>query len=345
MNTINTFDPSGVGVKNGHFIGLPFSETEANIIFLAAPWDVTVSYSAGTSRAASNIIAASAQLDLYDYSVADAWKNGIFFKNESEKWLQINDKWRKKAKKYIYFLEQGGDINQSPKMKKILAQINEICEDFKHYIFQETRHLLAQGKLVGLVGGDHSTPLGFLEALATQHQDFGILHLDAHCDLRRAYEGFTNSHASIFYNALKINNITKITQVGIRDCCQEEIDLVDNLSEKVTIFFDHQLKENSYQGESWAATCDKIIATLPDKVYISFDIDALDPKLCPTTGTPVPGGLEYQEAVFLLEKLAKSDKKIIGFDLVEVGGSAEWDGNVAARLLYKMANLFYKKKS
>ena len=337
------FNPNGVGIKNGHFIGLPFEEKDAAVVLFPVPWDVTVSYAAGTSRAPENILSASSQLDLFDLDVPNAWQNGIFMRNSNKNWLKKNDILRKKSVKYIDFLENGGDIAQSPKMKKTLATLNQFCEELREYVYQECKKLLAENKFVALVGGDHSTPLGYLQALSECHKEFGILHFDAHCDLRNSYEGFTYSHASIFYNALKINNITKIMQVGIRDCCEEEVELAKNSEGKIEIFFDQNLKSDLYNGESWDSICTKIIQTLPQKVYVSFDIDSLDPKLCPQTGTPVPGGLEYQEAIYLLKKLSLSNKEIIGFDLVEVGGSSDWDGNVGARLLYKMINLFYKK--
>lgn len=74
-------------------------------------------------------------------------------------------------------------------------------------------------KLQGLVGGEHSTPLGFIRVLSEIHNEFGILHIDAHADLRHAYEGFTYSHASIMYNALQYPQITRLVSVGLRDVC------------------------------------------------------------------------------------------------------------------------------
>jgi agmatinase len=107
----------------------------------------------------------------------------------------------------------------------------------------------------------------------------------------------------------------------------------------VAIFYDSFLKEGMNDGKSWKKQCKKIVAQLPQKVYISFDIDGLDPKLCPGTGTPVPGGLEFDQAVYLLKALVRSGREIIGFDLVEVApGESEWNGNVGARLLYKLCN-------
>ena len=196
--------------------------------------------------------------------------------------------------------------------------------------------------MVALLGGDHSTPLGLMQALATKYDNFGILQIDAHADLRDAYEGFEFSHASIMFNALKIPQISKLVQVGIRDYCEAEANLIKNSNGRVVTFFDQAIKEKQYEGASWANVCDEIIKQLPDNVYISFDIDGLDPKLCPHTGTPVAGGFEFAEIVFLIKRVVASGKKIISFDLVEVAcgdvENEEWDANVGARMLFKLCN-------
>jgi len=190
-----------------------------------------------------------------------------------------------------------------------------------------------------LVGGDHSTPLGLIQALSDKHSSFGILHVDAHADLRKAYEGFEFSHASIMYNAIKLPQISKLVQIGIRDYCQDEFDLI-NSDNRIKTFFDRDVKHNQYEGKSWSEICDSIIKELPQKVYLSIDIDGFDPKLCPNTGTPVPGGFEMEQIIYLVEKLVGSKRNIIGFDVNEVApGKDEWDANVGARLLYRVANL------
>jgi len=182
--------------------------------------------------------------------------------------------------------------------------------------------------------------LGYLKALAQTHESFGILQIDAHMDLREAYEGFTYSHASIFYNALKLPQVEQLVQVGIRDFCDEELNLVNNSDGRVKVFYDHDIKDSAFNGIQWDSYCEEIIDELPDKVYLSFDIDGLDPKLCPNTGTPVPGGLSFREAIYLIKKVVESGRTIIGADLCEVAGQGHsWDGNVGARILYKMAGL------
>src|SRR5690606_34162769 len=126
-----------------------------------------------------------------------------------------------------------------------------------------------------------------LRTLARQHESFGILVLDAHLDLRNAYEGFTWSHASIFYNALQLPQVSSLTQVGIRDFCDEEELFAQDQKNRVNIYFYRKLQRDNMAGISWIALFEEIIRRLPDKVYVSVDIDGLDPGLCPHTGTPV----------------------------------------------------------
>ena len=174
----------------------------------------------------------------------------------------------------------------------------------------------------------------------------GILQIDAHADLRNAYEGFTYSHASIMYNAIQLPSISSLTQVGIRDICDYEVSII-NTNKDIYTFYDKQLHEGTYNGKTWDTQCDEIIKTLPENVYISFDIDGLDPKLCPNTGTPVPGGLEFEQAMYLIKKVVDSGRKIISFDLCEVSpheNDNEWNANVGARVLYRLSNLMIKSQ-
>lgn len=343
---IAAFNPSGVGLRNGNFIGLPFDEQDASIVLMPVPWDVTVSYGAGTATGANNILEASTQLDLFDHDVQDAWKMGIYMRPLDESWLQKAKDLRPDAAAYIEFLEEGGDISTDVSQQQTLNKVNAACVDLKNWVKAETKSLVAAGKLVGLVGGDHSTPLGYLEMLAEHYDSFGILHFDAHLDLRNAYEGFEYSHASIFNNALKIPQVSRMVSIGIRDYCQEELDVVASQNGRVQVYFDSYVKKQVFKGNSLYSIYQNVLELLPENVYISFDIDVLTPHLCPNTGTPVPGGMEFQEAMFLLKCVLDSGKKIIGFDLSEVAGEGnEWDGNVGARVLYKLANIMGKSNN
>ena len=330
------FDPNGYAVKNGNFIGLPYNEETAKIILLPVPWEATVSYAAGTALGPSKILEASYQLDLVDWKFGNAWETPIYMAPVDPSIQALSEVTRALASQHIDNLEQAKAIDSS-----LIDQVNKNSEQLNTWVYEQTKALLKKGKKVGLVGGEHSVPLGYLKALAEEEGDFGILQIDAHFDLRIAYEDFTYSHASIFYNVLEqIPEVKQLTQVGIRDACQDEFDYVHAHSDRVTLYGMNYIREQVYsQFQSYQEICQQIIDSLPQKVYISFDIDGLDPKLCPNTGTPVPEGLEFMEAVHLLHQIINSGRIIIGFDLCEVGSASEWDGNVGARMLYKLAVL------
>ena len=336
---IAAFDPNGLGDTNGNIYGLPFDTGNAKLVILPVPWEVTVSYQAGTAKAPEAILQASLQVDLFDPFVTDAWKLGIAMKEINPQLREKSDFFREQAEEYIDQLASGIDSAGLENLKPVLAKINLACSEMNEWVKKESTLLLNQNKIVALLGGDHSTPLGLLQALAEKHNEFGILHIDAHADLREAYEGFEFSHASIMFNAIKIPQVTKLVQLGIRDYCEAELALIES-EKRITTFFDRDIRHQQFEGKNWAAICDNIVDALPEKVYLSFDIDGLDPKLCPNTGTPVPGGLELEQARYLVEKVVYSGREIIGFDLNEVApGTDEWDANVGARLLYRLANI------
>ena len=332
---IQSFDPNAPGGSSGIF-GLPFSIEHAEVVLVPVPWEVTVSYHTGTARGPQAILEASTQVDLFVNDIQDAWKLGIAMQPIPQSLLDESTKLRELSSQYIKALEGGTPVSPTD---PVLGKINEACENLNIYVKSTTQRYLREGKLVGLVGGDHSTPLGFIRALSERYDRFGVLQIDAHADLRKAYEGFTYSHASIMYNALKIPAVNRLIQVGIRDYCEEEMNVISRAMGRVVTFFDADIKASQYAGRSWDSICDQIVQQLPDLVYISFDIDGLDPKLCPNTGTPVAGGFEFEQIVYLIKKLVKANKKIIGFDLNEVApGSTDWDANVGARMLYNLCN-------
>lgn len=330
---IAAFDPNGLATTDQLF-GLPFSYEESETAVLPIPWEVTVSYSAGTAAGPRAVAEASLQVDLYDAFLKDAWKRGIFMLDADHQLETTSNKYRLLAEKHIDNLESGKTD------EGLLHSVNEACEGMVARVKELCGKVLDDGKRLALIGGDHSTPLGYMHALAERHDDFAILQIDAHADLRDAYEGFEFSHASIMFNALKIPQVSKLVQVGIRDYCEAENDIINNSNGRIATFFDRDLKAARFDGKTWKQQCEEIIAQLPEKVYLSFDIDGLDPKLCPNTGTPVAGGFEVEEVLYLLEMLVKSGKKLIGLDLNEVSpGEDEWDANVGARLLYRLCNI------
>jgi len=335
--TALSFDPDAPA-SPGSLFGLPYTVDNAKVVALPIPWDVTVSYRTGASKGPKAILNASCQVDLFDENIADAWKIGIAMDKFPAAFEKMNVTLRKKAELYIDAFTNGKDDTAS--MKKIKDEVNKRCDELRSWIKDRSLQFLKKNKIVALIGGDHSTPLGLMEAVSAQHKSFGILHIDAHCDLRNAYEGFTFSHASIMFNALKIKNMERLVQVGIRDFSQGEKKIIDNSKGRIRLFSDKSMKEKMYKGNTWQQITKSIVDQLPKNVYISFDIDGLDPKLCPNTGTPVPGGLEYHQAIYLIEQVVESGRKIVSFDINEVApGKDEWDANVGARLLYKISNL------
>ncbi len=325
--------------KVGELFGLPYSENKAEVILIPAPWEITVSHGTGTVDGAQAILEASSQVDLFVREIPNAWQMGIHMLPIEKELAEENNRYRDLASQHIALLGQEEQVIDSLEMKVIPQTINEVCEKFNIYMKSKADKLLDNGKIVGVVGGDHSSPLGLIRALNDRYEQFGILQIDAHADLRKAYQGFTYSHASIMYNALKCKNVSKLVQVGVRDCCEEEAKMISSSGGRIVTFFDDEIKEAQYLGNQWGKLCKQIIDQLPEYVYISFDIDGLDPRLCPNTGTPVPGGLDFQEATYLIKMLVKSGRKVIGFDLCEVApGSDDWDGNVGARLLYHLCN-------
>ncbi|MEY4887318.1 MAG: hypothetical protein RL767_789 [Bacteroidota bacterium] len=338
---LTDFDPNGLATGS-QIYGLPFAVEDAEVVVLPIPWEVTVSYTSGTALGPAAVKAASTQVDLWDPNVVDAYKMGLAMAPASVKLAEKSERNRERAEVYLAAVADGTE--QMASSQKLLARINEACAWMVARVRSDVETYLDRGQLVALLGGDHSTPLGYIQALADRNPGMGILQIDAHMDLRAAYEGFTYSHASIMYNAMQHPGVAKIVQVGIRDYCAEEVANAKELADRCSVFYDRDLKHASYRGINWAQQVDLIVAELPQKVYLSFDIDGLDPKLCPHTGTPVAGGFEVEQLLYLVEEVLASGRQLIGFDLNEVapGPEGDWDANVAARLLYRLANALGK---
>lgn len=341
---IKHFNPNAAALRDSDLFGLPFTADEADMVIVPVPWEVTVSYGSGTSRGPSHVLECSCQVDLLHPEYPELWKAGIATDAYPEQLELRSAELRSRAEAIIERLTDGTDIQSDPVLKAAQEEINEACEAMNRHVETAAGKLLDQGKLVGLLGGDHSTPLGFYRAHAARQEAFGILHIDAHMDFRIAYEGFTYSHASVMHNALKLPELKKIVQVGIRDYCEEEMQVARRAGSRADIYFERDNRRAQFEGTTWSQICRRIVDALPGKVHISFDIDGLDPTLCPNTGTPVPGGLSYEEAAYLLSLVAE-EREVIGFDLVEVApGEGDWNGNVGARLLFHLCGVMGRSR-
>ncbi len=339
-----SFDPDAAALEGAGVFGLPDQPESARVHILPVPFDATTSYRKGTSDGPEAILAASRQVELYDPSFGRPWKHGLHWIEADARVYTWNEDAGEAADPII---AAGGEIAGNAKLEKKLARVNAIGAELNSYVENEVARLLDAERFPVLVGGDHSVPFGAIAACARKHGQIGLLHFDAHADLREAYEGFTWSHASIMFNVVKlIPGVTKLVQVGIRDFGEREHELIRNSKGRIHTLFDADWQRAKQEGGNLRELARKTLSELPQKLYVSFDIDGLEPALCPNTGTPVPGGLSWTEALLWLEELAKCGKQVVGLDLNEVnpgepdfrGGDEEdsWDAIVGARLLYRL---------
>jgi agmatinase len=338
-----TFDPNAAAAPGSGIFGLPHSRKEARIVLIPVPFDATTSYGGGASSGPEAILAASAQVDLLDHQFGRIYEAGISMADPDSQIAETGDLARRLAEPII---AKGGAAKSDA---ETIARIDEAGAKVNRFTHGAFSALLREGKIPGLVGGDHSTPFGAIQACAGHVATLpngagglGILQVDAHMDLREAYEGFAWSHASIMWNALeRIEGVRRLVQVGIRDYCEAERDYAAAQRGRVVTHYDFDwfTRLAHGAGASLLDLCREAVDSLPRHVYISFDIDALDPALCPHTGTPVPGGLSFNAAAALLGAVVESGRTVVGFDLNEVSQGPdgdEWDANVGARVLYKL---------
>ena len=333
------FDPNDMATNGSGIFGLPFEAEESRLHLFPVPWEVTTSYGNGASRGPSAIRRASFQVDLFDIETGDAYMAGYYMHEMPEEIAHTGRELKLKAGEFLNYLEEGRQTESVP--QKIQAEINAASQKVNDWVYSRARKTLSAGKIPAVIGGDHSTPYGLIRASCEAVKgELGILHVDAHADLRVAYQGYKHSHASIMYNVMEDVRPKMLVQIGIRDFSPGEYAYIRENSSRLKTYFDAVTKRRLNRGESWQTICDEAIAHLPQNVHLSFDIDGLSPDLCPGTGTPVPGGLSWDQALALIATVAESGRKIVSFDLNEVAEQenpeSDWDGNVGARLLFKM---------
>jgi len=329
------FDPSAPARPASGLFGLDPAPGEALVHVLGVPFDATTSYRRGAAAGPRAIRRASHQVDLFDRLTGKPYEAGIWMAPDEPRVVRWNDEASVAAGRVIL---HGGAEPGDPDVELV----NHVQEELNAWVRARTDEGLAAGRLVALVGGDHSTSLGAIEACAARHPGLGILQVDAHADLRVAYEGFTYSHASILHNVLERVDTGSVVQVGLRDLCEEEHAAIAD-SARLHPLFDDEWARARARGDHLPELCERALGPLPAEVYVTFDVDGLDPSLCPHTGTPVPGGLSWHDAMLLLETLVASGRRIVGLDLNEVAPASPeedvpdgWDAIVGARLLYRL---------
>lgn len=324
------------GAVSPGIYGLPSLLEESHVVVVPVPFDATTSYGSGTADGPAAVLQASHQVDLFDRETGHPYRRGIAM----EPIPRQVQRWNREARCLARPIQdRDGDLGRGRVLREGLARVNELGAKVNEWARGRTAAHLGAGKLPFVLGGDHACAFGSIQACADAHPGLGILHLDAHADLRVAYQGFTWSHASIMYNVVsKLRSVKRLVQVGLRDLCAEEEERIRRSQGRIRAHFDADIAAHLAEGKPFATLARRIVRALPRDVYVSLDIDGLDPSLSPGTGTPVPGGLSWHQTTFLLGTLARSGRRIVGGDLCEVapGPVGEWDANVGARLLYKL---------
>lgn len=279
------------------FVDLPFASTDsktARVVFLPVPYDATMEWRTGAREGPQAIVTASPLLELYDLEV----------------------------KREIY--EVGTHV--LPELEPVLSA----PQDMVQRVYEATRGWLNKGKMVVMLGGEHSLSLGTVRAYREKFPRLSVLHLDAHTDLRDEYLGTKYGHACTIRRVVEF---CPVVSAGVRSVSLEEMKFIEEKG----------LKPFYADGEPLGReTVNRIVTALSDEVYVTIDLDVFDPSIMPAVGTPEPGGLGWYDVTGLLREVARR-KRVVGFDLVEFcpreGPSS--CAYLAAKLAYKFIGYIY----
>jgi agmatinase len=279
-----------------YFLDMPpqFADYErAKVVLLPVPYDGTSTFIKGADKAPQAIIDASDSIELYDIE--------------------------EDTSVYVHGIHTAKPVleNASP-------------EKMTQAVYERVKTCLNDGKLVGLLGGEHSVSLGAIKAVAEKYPDLTVLQLDAHADLRDCYQNSPYNHACVMR---RTQEFAKVVQVGIRNVCEEEKQFI--IPEN--IFYAHKIRCD----DAWMQ---KAIDRLGENVYLSIDLDVFDPSVLPSTGTPLPGGMTWWQVLDFISEVNKQ-RNIVGFDVVVLcPNPADKSSDVlAAVLTYKIITKVVKK--
>lgn len=281
-----------------NFLGLEVEHSRydtSRVVIIPAGFEASTSYQQGTSHGPRAIIKASQQVELYDIEMK------------------------------THFHTVGVHTLESLEFNKTPAP--KACER----VHEKTKNILKDNKWPILLGGEHTISYGLFLALFEKYPNLSIFHIDAHTDMREAYEGNPYSHASILY--LMRKKCPKTVSIGIRSMCEEEALYVKK--NKVSVYYDYQCRNKSFDPK-------ELFSHLTDQIYLTIDVDGFSPSLVPSTGTPEPGGLEFYQSLDILKRLFKQ-KEIVGMDVVEhmpIPNVLHGDFSVA-KIIYKCIGYKY----
>lgn len=244
-----------------------------------------------------------------------------------------------KASHYVEFFDE--ETNREVCFEKGICTLHKLkfknlsIEKAFQKIYDVILKEIKNDKFVVILGGEHSISNPVIKAYFEYYKEFSVLHFDAHSDLRQEYEGSKFSHASFAARVYEFN--PDIVQVGIRAQCKEEAEFIKE--NKIKTFYAYEIRQGKY-GTEWQ---EQILKVLRKNIYITFDVDFLDPSIMPSTGTPEPGGFLWEETLKMFKMLGER-KNIIGFDVVELSPKKDlpFADFITAKLIYKMLNYFVK---
>lgn len=281
----------------GNFLDLPdaYAALErARVVVLPVPYEATVSYGKGTARGPAAIIEASQQVELYDreYGCEPVWQYGVY---------------------------TAPALNLPAEPPQVMTAIATAVADYAR-----------QGKFVLVLGGEHSISLGVAQGLAAAlGGPLTVVQIDAHCDLREAYDGTPYSHAAVARRLLELPGVEQVLQLGIRSLDISEAHFIRKHPDRVRVWFAEDIHAGGWEAELRARLQGR-------RVFLTLDVDGLDPAIVPATGTPEPDGLTWAEALRIL-RLVGETAQVLGMDCVELAPvpglhMAEF---AVAKLLYK----------
>ncbi len=315
----------------------------AKIVLIPVPVDATASYGRGTADAPAALLRASTQLDLFEADSAlpaMAYKHGIRMQHARivSEGIQFGKDYETLAQDNLNCRTHVDNMrNAGTHATFTLQEIDAFGARVDQYVHDQCEAAGAHAEVLGVVGGDHSVCFAHIQRTVNDYPEVGILHIDAHADLRPRYEGLKHAHASIMHRALHETALKTLVSVGLRDFAQTEYECIQQ-DPRIIAYTAADLAHAQFQGESFSHQCERIVASLPQEIYVSFDIDGLDSAFCPNTGTPVPGGLSFAQAAYLLRCIITNNKRVVAFDLVETGPE-RIDAIVAARILYRLCTI------
>lgn len=322
---------------SGFYFRQNVSQEEAPLVLVSVPWGVTSANGLGAAFAPDAIIDASSSVSTFDV-VSGKSLQGLVSTLEIDYDIQeMSQQVGPDASKISEHQADGGLLLGEYFTHKI-AHINHAFAKMHRSVYNQCKAWCEKGKIIGVVGGDKSVCCGAVRALAELNPGMGLLYIDSVSGLNQKREIFDYSHTSALINLLEnVPDLGRVACLGVKDITEEEIEYARSV-QNLDMYFMERIVAQQYEGHVWAEQCDKIIETLPEKVYVSLGMGVFSLDVCPHTKNPIAGGLAFSHIVYLINRIVASGKKIIGFDVTDIIPQADSvnDAMSGARMLAKL---------